>query len=80
MEPITTALLEHGITGIMLAFFIWYLVRRDTQHQDERKEWKGTMEGHVDKVIDCLDKNTAALNQLNVRVENAECKFGNNHK
>jgi len=60
----------------MLAFFIWYLVKKDNDHAEERKELSAQNQSNTQRFIAVVEKNTDALIKMEVRVENAECKFG----
>jgi hypothetical protein len=71
----TDLLLQNGIPGIMLAWFIWYLQKRDKTHEEERATWKASSDRHVDKFTEVVDKNTTALIKMEENLKKAQCNF-----
>lgn len=78
MEPLIQPLVTTGVSGIMLAFFIWYLTRRDADHKEERAEWKTSSDTHVSRFTEVVEKNTTALISMERTLERAECQYRHN--
>jgi len=75
MEQFLGGLVNNGIAGIMLAFFVWYLVRRDSEHKEERKVWIAQNEQHFTAISVLIDKNTTAFKDMEKVISQNECKF-----
>lgn len=75
MDAILQTLIANGIPGIMLAFFIWYVNKKDDTHASERKEWKETSDEHVQKFTDVVEKNTVAITNMERTMEQARCHY-----
>lgn len=75
MEPIINSLVGTGISGVMLAFFVWYLNKQDTAHKEERKEWTTGTNHHVERFTDVVEKNTTALVKMEETLKDAQCRF-----
>ena len=74
MDSIINTLVGTGISGVMLAFFIWYLTKQDNEHKAERKEWTSTSNRHVDKFTEVVEKNTTALIKMEETLKDAKCR------
>ena len=75
MDAITSNLVNLGVSGCMLAFFIWYLNKKDNEHREERGEWMQQSGTQANKFSEVIEKNTTALVTMQQRVDKAECKF-----
>jgi hypothetical protein len=75
MDAIINTLVGTGISGVMLAFFIWYLNKQDSAHKEERKEWTSTSNRHVEKFTEVVEKNTTALIKMEEALKDARCRF-----
>ncbi len=75
MESVIQSLVGTGISGIMLAFFIWYINKKDDAHTSERKDWKTTSDEHVKTFTTVVEKNTVALIKMEETLKDAQCKF-----
>lgn len=75
MESIIQQLVGTGISGLMLAFFIWYLNKKDNEHNTERKDWKTTSDEHVKTFTNVVEKNTVALIKMEETLKDTQCKY-----
>lgn len=75
MEEMLSTLLSNGIAGIMLAFFIWYLTKRDKEHLEERRVWMDSHEEHIAQLANVIKQNTEAFTVMEKMLERSECKF-----
>lgn len=81
MDAILQPLLGGGVTGIMLAFFIYYVNKKDKEHREERKEWTNQLVEIANKTTAVVDDNTRAM--VNIErtmgdvVKAAKCNYQN---
>lgn len=57
------ALLEYGALGIMVALCVGYILRIETRHHKERKEWIQVQEDHFDRLNQLTDESNKVLRE-----------------
>lgn len=75
MEEVISSLLNNGIAGVMLAFFVWYLSKRDREYMQERERfYSHSKESHA-QLVQVIENNNEALSDMRDLLRSAECKF-----
>jgi hypothetical protein len=65
MEEIGKLIANYGLPTVAVIALGWYILRRDKENKEERKEWlKIATQGH-----DAINKNTDALSALKTLLE-----------
>ena len=57
-------LLNFGVSGAMLGFFVIYLNKITADHKEERAQWKEEARDMFNRFNTSLEKNTDAINEL----------------
>ena len=67
LEPFLTPLISSGISGIILAYFMWNANKKDDRQHEFKKEWLAAMiEGNkiAQKFTDAVTHNTTVLDRV----------------
>jgi len=68
--------LNYGVAGLMIItllvfirFLIVYINKLDTNHSQEREDWKKESNRHVEKFAEVVEKSTEALTTMNGKIK-----------
>lgn len=70
MDKILQLASDYGPLGLIVLASFWYIVRKDKQHREERKELTDTLAKQHSEALEVTRNNTTVLTEISVLIRN----------
>lgn len=70
MDKILQLASDYGPLGLIVLASFWYIVRKDKQHREERKELTDALSQQHKEAMEAQNKNTTVLTEISVLIRN----------
>jgi hypothetical protein len=70
MNDFITIATQYGPLGIVVLACFWYIVMKDKEHREERKEITSALERQHTEAIEVTKANTTVLTEISVLIRN----------
>ena len=69
MESFISPLLNFGIAGVMIIYFIYHNRETQRQHREERDQWREDHNGMINELKGVIENNTEAVTNLRLELK-----------
>lgn len=70
MDKLLQLASDYGPLGLIVLASFWYIVRKDKQHREERKELTDTLTKQHSEALEVTRNNTTVLTEISVLIRN----------
>jgi hypothetical protein len=70
MENLIDIAGQYGMPGLIIFSFGWYIVRKDREHKEERKDVTQALKAQHEEALEVTKNNTTVLSEIATIIKN----------